>query len=341
MQKRYKNGLMIGKFMPPHKGHELMIKFGISMCKNMHVYVSGKDDEEMPALLRACILQEVQPDAYYFWEEENIPEPTYDDDGTAIEDWYWNMWVEKINTQFPDIDAVFTNDKYGKRLAKQLQADWCPIDIDRTAIPISASMIKEDLSNWNYLLPGSKQYLNTRICVVGPESTDKSTLVKTLAKLYNGGVVTEYGRTISEVKNNKLSKEDFVQIAKGREIIERQVAELFPISFIDTDGYTTELFSKVYLNKADHEEIKTQLQHSTRDDFYDLYLVMSPDMDWVDDGTRVMPTQLSRLLFFKELVKHLTYNGERYEIISGSNHALRVQNAIEATTNFLKEKQKW
>jgi NadR type nicotinamide-nucleotide adenylyltransferase len=339
-QKRYKNGLMIGKFMPPHRGHELMIDFGISMCKNMHVYVHGSMQDKIPVLIRASILEMEQPKAYYFWEEELEPAtPTYDEDGTAVEEWYWALWVTKIQKYFPKIDAVFTNDKYGEKLARLLDADWCPIDLERNVVPISATKIRENIQdNWKFLLPGAQTWLHTKICLVGPESVGKSTLARDLAQVYNAGLVTEYGRTISEIKNNKLEKEDFLQIVKGRDALENSMQKLYPISFIDTDGYTTSLFSSLYLSEKDSKKIEYELELSAKYDNYDLYLVLSPDINWVNDGFRVAGNQ--RVEMFDKIVDYLSKNGKNFKLIQGYDFSDRFEQAITYVNDHITNVQK-
>jgi len=119
---------------------------------------------------------------------------------------------------FGDIDVVFTNDAYGKKLAKLLNADWMPIDTKREMIPISATKIREDTAaNWDYINKYAKRHFQKRVAVVGPESTGKSTLVKYLANAYKGSsYVTEYGRVLSEVRDNTLTEKDFEAIVLGQ-----------------------------------------------------------------------------------------------------------------------------
>ena len=156
MTKPYKTGLAIGKFMPFHRGHELMIEFGASMSDTMNVLISGRELEYPSVTTRYSWLQQTylhEHGIQVVIDIDLIPDPvTVDKYGTAIDEDFWCAWIEKINEMFPKIDAVFSNDYYGEELAKRLGAEWVPSDPGRHLVPISGTRIRNNPGLYfNYL----------------------------------------------------------------------------------------------------------------------------------------------------------------------------------------------
>ena len=59
-RERYTVGLVVGKFAPLHKGHELVIKTALAQCESVLVLVySNPDFSWMPAKTRAKWVPEV------------------------------------------------------------------------------------------------------------------------------------------------------------------------------------------------------------------------------------------------------------------------------------------
>lgn len=340
MLKPYKNGLTIGKFMPFHKGHELMIDFGINMCETMNVLVSGREEDELPVSLRYMWVV----DKYYPYpglvvksDFDEIPDPTFDENGTGVEDWFWDAWVNKIKTYFPDpIDAVFVNDQYGERLAKELGAVWIPIDPNRESIDISATKIRSDNNTYyNYLPDNVKKFYQKKIVIVGPESTGKSTMTKMLSDHFNAGYVHEYGRTLSEIRGSNMTEDDFRSIIAGHATLVNNVQELNRVVIVDTEAYTTYLFAEIYNVANDELRADILLQSHYKDD-YDLYVLLAPTVKWVDDGIRVLPDQTVREKFFNDMKDYLDEKNRNYVIINDDNYETRLNNAIKCIDEVIK-----
>lgn len=341
MNKLYENGLLIGKFMPFHKGHELAINFGLSMSQIMHVLVSGKaGDNPIPAT-RAMWVKDTFPTVNVKWEFDIITAfktPEYDEEGTAIDSWFWRDWKANIERTFGNIDAVFTNDAYGERLAKELNADWVPSDPKREIMPISATEIRKDMpKNWDYLNNYAQKFYQKKVVIVGPESTGKSSLTKYLATAYGGAYVPEYGRTLSEIKYNELSEKDFLTILSGhRALVDFINSSLL---FVDTEAFTTRLYAPYFIPDPLHRLAK-EVKNAHYDDDYDLYILLAPTVNWVDDGTRISEDQTKRHEFFNSLQRYLEDTQKNYIIISSPTFAVRSAQAQNAVYKLIKE-QPW
>lgn len=75
------------------------------------------------------------------------------------------------------------------------------VDRDREAVPISGTLVRSNpLGCWDFLEPPVRAWYAKRICLVGAESTGKTTLAQMLAERYQTVWVPEYGREYSERK---------------------------------------------------------------------------------------------------------------------------------------------
>jgi HTH-type transcriptional repressor of NAD biosynthesis genes len=128
-----------------------------------------------------------------------------------------------------------------------------------------------------------------RICLLGAESTGKTTLAWALAKAYGTTWVPEYGRPYTEFGRDHdapWTSEEFTRIARMQCWYEDWlVLAARGRLFCDTDAFTTALFHEVYLGEPTH----------AFDDLvarpYDLFVVCGLDVPWRHDGIREFETQ--------------------------------------------------
>ena len=348
MKKVYKNGLTIGKFMPFHKGHKLMIDFGASMCETMHVLISGSNEDEIRMDTRLGWLLDTyvsHPNVviHRYQAFDEILDSPLDEHGTAIDGRFWDEWVDAINKFFPDLDAIFTNDAYGEKLSSLLwNVDWVPSDPDRMIHQISGTAIRIFTdTHYHFLTDAAKPYYQKKIAIVGPESTGKSILTERLANEFHGKAVSEYGRTISELRNNKLSANDFRAISIGQKRLVDIAARDNMVVFSDTDAYTTYLYADHYLpDTNDRTELKRELYRNAAKDDYDLYIILAPTVNWVDDGTRTMPHEGKRLDFHARMINHLHETGRNYVVVDDDSWANRTYRAIDQAWKLIDQQKR-
>ncbi|HEX8514659.1 MAG TPA: ATP-binding protein [Bacteroidia bacterium] len=168
----------------------------------------------------------------------------------------------------------------------------------------------------------------TRIALIGPESTAKSTLSEQLALYYNTVWVKEYSREYLEKVTGKYTIEDITEIAKiqlQKENTLLKRANRF--LFADTEL----IISKVWCEDVFHscpDWIRTNILPNK----YDLYLLTSPDLEWEPDPLRENPHR--RQFFFDWYERELRIINADYTIIRGSGNE-RLLNAITAIENFI------
>ena len=331
-------GLTVGKFMPPHIGHKLMIDFGSIMYDEMVVIVGGEETDEIPVSKRVEWLEEHYAGTNVriekFFDTIDIGTDEVDEHGTVTNDTFWKLWTAVFRHYAPNATHFVSSDWYGKRAAHDLGIEWVPVDLDRETFPISATAIREDpMQHWEYILPEAKGLYMKSVAVVGPESCGKSTLTKLLAEKFRTVGVPEFGRTLSFAKNNKLTEDDFDTIVNGQMALTIASAiHMNRIIFSDTEAYTTYLFGKIYLNKN-----LTHIKDFAISQQFDLYLLLAPTVNWVDDGLRVVPEDDARWKFFNDLKDFLEENNKPFIIIDAGDFGERRLEAVLAVNDLLEK----
>ena len=314
--------ITVGKFMPFHLGHEFMIKFASNVNKSGKILIllDGTEFDTIPVSVRkGLITQQLFNngiDAIIEIVHPDVVSDSYDEYGTSTDENFWKVWIdlfrEKIEKYKLKKVKFFSSDMYGQEVSKRLGCEWLPVDSKRDIFPISGSMIRKNLNKHFHLMTSEFQkYMRfnnvcnpLKIVISGPESTGKTTLTKFLAQKYNTVMIPEYGRTISEVNKNILTHTDFVNIAIGREAMYKTlVNKNFDKGyvFLDTDFYTTYLFSGIYLDK--YMDLGEFFHRADFIQKADLYILLKPTEFFEDDGERVIPNYEDRVEFYNNLKK--------------------------------------
>lgn len=329
-----KFGLTILKAMPLHAGHGLMIEFGASMMDLFYVIVSGKETDAIPLTVRYdwvwdYVNKNNLKNVEVIYHIDDSPTPiNIDEHGTVLDTEFQNYWKSEFKKIMPHATHFVSSDYYGQTMANLLGIYWLPVDPHREMVNISATEIRNNIDkNFKYISDVAKPYFVKKIAIVGPESSGKSTLVKQLAFHFGGSIVNEYGRTLSEAKKNDLTEKDFILIAKGQSYLINIAIKNAnsPYLFVDTEAYTTYLFSEIYLGKY-LKEILTFGETQK----IDHYMVLAPTVKWVDDGTRVLPDQSNREDFFNKLILLLDEHNKSYTIIDSEDFSDRYLKAKES-----------
>jgi NadR type nicotinamide-nucleotide adenylyltransferase len=162
-----------------------------------------------------------------------------------------------------------------------------------------------------------------RVCLTGVESSGKSMLAPRLAARFGGLVVPEYGRTYAETHGTDFTAADLHRIAEGH-IATRRAAEQGrpPLIVEDTDIVLTAAWAEMLFGAADPalEAIRATA---------DLYLLFSPDVPWIADGTRLFGTAERRARFHALIVAGLDRRGILPLLIEG-DWEQRYESAVAA-----------
>ncbi|HTU83917.1 MAG TPA: AAA family ATPase, partial [Candidatus Acidoferrales bacterium] len=93
------------------------------------------------------------------------------------------------------VDIFFSSEDYGEMIAAALGAHHFDVDRERALVPITGTMIRRaPAAKLEWLEAPVRAYYVPRVCIIGSESTGKSTLCAQLADYYRSAWVGEYGR---------------------------------------------------------------------------------------------------------------------------------------------------
>lgn len=328
MEKKYKNGLVLGKFCPFSKGHQYLIDSAIEKCDNVHIMVCTLNNEPIKGLHRAEWIFETYKNnsdvAIYWCQDENPQKP---EECNSVDEFYYNYWCPSVYSRIKTLDVVFTSEEYGDEFAKYLGVKHELVDIDRIKVPVSGTSIRVNaFKMWNYIPDIVKPYFVKKIAILGPESVGKSTMVKKLSDFYNTNHVEEYGRTYCEIVKpaSDFDSDDFIKISlTHNELINERIKTANKLLFVDTEAITTKIFGEMYLNNFESDKIESIINSQ----LFDLYIILSPDVPWVDDGTRDFPT--GRFEHFEKIKSELKKYNKDYFVIDGDNYEDRFIKACE------------
>jgi HTH-type transcriptional repressor of NAD biosynthesis genes len=319
-------GLIIGKFYPPHGGHQFLIETALAQVDLLNVVICERPDQTISGELRAAWIRELYPKAHV----QVVPDICDDENSKR-----WADYAREFLGSSPDV--VFTSEDYGQRFAEFLGCKHILVDRERSQFPISGTEIRKfPLLNLEWLAPCVRAYFVKRVCIVGAESTGTTTLARDLAEHYSTNWVSEYGREVSEerlaaagrMEDVKWSTDDFIRIARTQSVHEDRAArEASRVLICDTDALATAVWHERYVGFWSPKVAAVSAGRR-----YDLYILTDCDIPFVQDGTRD-GERLRRWMTerFKDL---LTKRGSRWLIVSGDKKT-RLELAVAAIDPLL------
>ena len=125
--------------------------------------------------------------------------------------------------------------------------------------------------------PRARRTSVARVCIIGAESTGKTTLAAALAEHYRTLWVPEYGAPYHHVgrgdPHRPWTPDEFIHIARIREWLEEFLAGYANGALVcDTDTFVTAVFYEVYLGTRSEE-----LEREARASSYALYVLCDVD----------------------------------------------------------------
>ena len=319
--------MVLGKFLPPHKGHEYLVQFAANYVDELTVVVGTLQSEPIPGEMRYAWMKELFPHVnVVHLTDENPQYPEEHED-------FWNIWKNSLNRVMPwSPDYVFASEDYGNKLAEVLEAEFIACDPGRNIMPVSGTTVRDEpYVNWQYLTDPARSWYLKKVCIVGPESVGKSTLTRNLAQHFNTTFVPEYARTYLKIQDGQLGYEDMAVIARGQFSSEKALEKYAnKLLFADTDLVTTTIWSEFLYQKCDDS-----IYQMAKDSDYDLYLLLDVDVPWVEDIVRYLPENRSD--FFDKIEHKLQELGRDYVVISG-DWKQRFSDAVYAVNKLFEGK---
>lgn len=309
---KYKKGLVIGKFMPPHKGHEYLFRFAQQYCEELTVVVDCLKAQTIEPNLRKQWIEELVTGIKVIALQNYMPQ-----DPSEVEN-FWEIWRSELYKAAGKPDVLIAAMDYGWQLAKVLDCDFVPLDIARQSVPISATEIRNNpFKHWDFIVESARGYFLKKICLIGPESTGKSTIAGNLAKNFNTVYIPEYAKAIIDAQNGQFFEKNVQQVAYAQIRTEKALERMTnKIMFCDSDILTTMFWSKELFGS-----IPVELEEIAQTQHYDQTFLMYPDTVWFNDTHRQVAdtsSQEFRIHTFVEMEKLLKKYHRNYTVLKGS-----------------------
>ena len=278
-----RTAIVIGSFAPPTISDAVVVRRALAEGDRVHVLVT--DDPVRPS---------IPPARAAVWLGEAFPElrvhvvPGYSELQAAERD-----AVERAVLGDRSADV-----RYGPlRSADEVWAD--------------------PIAEWAQLLAPARAGLCRRICLVGAESTGKTTLARLLAERHGTEWAREYGRdyTVDKIANgtnDRWDTHDFVAIAEAQQRIEDEAARRSgPLLFCDTDAFATAIWHERYLGR-----LSPEVEAIGRRRRCDLYVLAGTDAPYEEDGVR--EGRAVRDWMHRRFAHELALRPEPWMLVSGS-----------------------
>ncbi len=314
------HGLVAGRFLPFHRGHQYLIDFARRSCKQLTIMIFvHPGDPVAKGQRRSWIARHLEDPAIAVHEVE-----TTLSDETAIPTKFKAMIAPFVQ----GVSHFFTSELSYRSVADALGSTFVPVDPSRAAIPISGTAIRANLmDNFRYLVPSTRPWFVRRVAIVGAESTGKSTLCARLKEQFGALVVPEWTRVLVEggveggLRSEDIQLAARSQIASEDALAAQVVGSNAGVLLCDTDLRTIYLWGERLFTVAPPQWIKDQIPARP----YDLYLLCDPDVPFKGAPERDLPVH--RRAFHDTLKKALA--NEHVVELSGSRDE-RFQMAADA-----------
>mgnify|MGYP001344367871 CR=1 FL=1 len=275
-QPAWTEGVVIGKFLPPHAGHLRLIAAALARVARLSVIVCARPEDPIPGPVRRAWLEELCPTARVLLIEDR-----YDPHDSRL----WAELTVGWLGRAPDV--AFTSEDYGEAWARHMGAAHVLVDRERRAAPVSGSAVRADpYACWEHLPPPVRAWYARRVIVLGAESTGTTTLAEALAGALGTCWVPEVGRELTARKwargETGWTSPEFLEIAREqgrREDLAARTAARVVIG--DTDALATALWHRRYVGRD--EPGLWALAAARRPD---LYLLTGDELPFVQDGLR-------------------------------------------------------
>jgi NadR type nicotinamide-nucleotide adenylyltransferase len=308
-----KIGMTLGKYSPLHKGHQLVIETALREMDQIFVMIyPSPEPNSIPLPVRAAWIRELYPQVKLIEAWDGPTEVGYTAEITQMHDAY-------ILSRFRDkgITHFYSSEPYGEHVSRALNAVNRTVDIDRSAVPVSGTMVRSDPYATRHFL-SDRVYRDhvVNAVFVGAPSTGKTTVAESLAADYATVWMPEYGREYWDQHqiNHRLTAEQLVEIARGHfEREDRMLLQARRYLFTDTNALTTRIFAHYYHGGASDELEQLADACVSR---YDLYFLCDTDIPYIDSPDR--SGEANRAHMQQQVIDDLHRRQIPYIILHGS-----------------------
>ena len=283
---KYHVGMYGGSFNPMHNGHMECIIKAASMCEELFVVISYRnDDSDVDVKIKYrwvyTLTSHIGNVKIILLEDKLKNKSDYTEE-------YWQEDCRKVKEAVGEkIDVVFCGSDYDKSSFWNVCYPESELYIFERDKYNSTEIRGNVYSHWDWLPMFVRPYYVKKVLIIGSESCGKSVLTINLAHHYHTNYLEEVGRELSELSgtDRMMLTEDFTRILlehKAKEM--RLIQHSNKVLIEDTDCLITRFFMDLLENG--NEENIALAESIARLNHYDLILHAEPDVEWVQDGDR-------------------------------------------------------
>ncbi len=291
------NGILFGKFFPPHLGHVHCIETALRRSSKLFIVVCSTKTANPTGRDRAKWIQQLAPRAEVLLTED-LCEWHFGSPCVAECSDTWATWLSQVIPE--KIDLVFSSEDYGPNFAGLVDAEHVDVDQGRAEFPVSGTQIRSDFRKfWLDMPEVVRAGLLRKIVIIGSESSGTSTLASDLVEAMKSPLVAEVGRTISwelaiehgGMENVDWNEEVFWRVLREQADAESSArfqncdaipGEFGPWIVCDTDAVATVVWWERYL-----KENSNAAWSFAQTGLGNLYVVTDPeDVVFFQDGIR-------------------------------------------------------
>lgn len=328
-------GVTCGKYAPLHTGHIYMITKAATMCDELHVILSYDEKffdndpkamqlkshltKEKRLLWLKTVFKDMPHIHIHCIDESDIPPAP---EGVVA----WCALVNRVlmeDSKVMQIDRWFSSEpEYSSWIVPQFRCQHVLVDQTREHFDVSGTKIRQNpFKQWQYMPSIVRSEFVKRVLLIGQESTGKTTLTRSLAKMYNTSWTEEYGRVFCEqdmcMDESLLDPRDYIVMATRRydqELHDLRTAN--KVLFVDTNALITQYYHALYY-KGTYNKTCDALVHAEMKN-YDLILNLQPDVRWVADGLRSNNDRNKSSMVYDTVLDHYGIKTmPQYHAISG------------------------
>ena len=244
-----KTGFTLGKFAPFHKGHEDLIETALQEMDHVIAIVyNASEVTDVPTHVRANWIKQIFPSVEVIIAEDGPQDTGYSDEIIQKQNNYLNQLLKG-----KQLDAFYSGEKYGAYVSDFFHCENRVVDIDRTKVQTSGTLIRQGHYSRRVLSKNVFDSVKPRVYFLGGPSTGKSTLSLFCSQKLNGAYCKEYGRDywFENQENHRLTMTDLEIIAEEQALLEDDVSKGDEdYLFIDTTTITTLSYAYYYWGYA-------------------------------------------------------------------------------------------
>jgi NadR type nicotinamide-nucleotide adenylyltransferase len=303
-------GVVLGRFLPVHDGHRYLIEFAQAFAGRVHVFVRVQGDDPIPWEVRRDWLAELFPGVSV----------TAIEDGPRIDE---SRWSELVLAEVKP-DYVFAGEGWGPGLARRLGAQY--VSVDREHVPVTGTQVRADpWAHERYLPPPVRAWYTRRVCLIGAESTGKTTLARRLAEHFGTTWAPERLRSHAVSADEPA---DVALVAFGQRAAQDALARRASrVLLCDTDQLSVRLWCERLFGIAPQWLVEAAGRPTA-----DLHLLTAPDVPFNGPDERNRPAE--RRAFHDACERELTRLGWPFVILDGS-YEERFARAVAAVDELL------